>query len=158
MTIWTDARKLLLRQFWNAGLSATLISAEMPEFTRNAILGAAHRYKLTPRNTAFRKAAAIRPPRERKPRLEIILPKCEPVDEPLTPPTGPRVSILQLDHNTCRWPDEEIRPAEYKYCGAPPAFGRVYCPWHCSRAYTKHIRKTSEPKHYRQWQKSGVAL
>lgn len=46
---WTDEKKDRLVELWEAGRTAGEIAAEMPEFSRNAIIGQAHRLGLSAR-------------------------------------------------------------------------------------------------------------
>ncbi|WP_035463509.1 GcrA family cell cycle regulator, partial [Bartonella birtlesii] len=43
---WTDERVELLKKFWNEGLSASQIAAQLGGVSRNAVIGKVHRLKL----------------------------------------------------------------------------------------------------------------
>src|SRR5208282_5540354 len=51
---WTDERVELLKKLWSDGLSASQISANLGEVTRNAVIGKVHRLGLAGRATTSR--------------------------------------------------------------------------------------------------------
>src|SRR5947209_18584639 len=61
---WTDDRVEQLKKFWEAGLSASQIAAELGNVTRNAVIGKVHRLGLSGRAKSPSSAA----PRPRKAR------------------------------------------------------------------------------------------
>jgi GcrA cell cycle regulator len=151
---WNDERVELLRKLWNDGLSASQIAAQLGGITRNAVIGKVHRLGLSGRA----KSPSSSVPRIRKPRVStgggVMRPRkrfsgnnaLSPdyardagVDlDPLANvvPIGPRVSITELNENTCRWPVGDPGSDEFGYCGAKPkANGVVYCPYHARVAY-----------------------
>ena len=52
--MWTEERIALLRQLWEAGLSASEIAKRLGEVSRNAVIGKAHRIGLAARPSPIR--------------------------------------------------------------------------------------------------------
>lgn len=53
---WTERRCASLRTLWNIGYTASEIAGELG-CTRDAVIGKAHRMKLTPRRSPIKRAA-----------------------------------------------------------------------------------------------------
>lgn len=172
---WGNTEALeMAKSAWNAGiLSASEIARDLSNtfgrlFTRNAVVGIAHRAK------GFAKKAP--PPKRTKTddrdpmsaekrkkrgkgnhhiKAEMIIARqavyapSSPVDEVLVMkdhdiPQEQRVSILGLTNDTCRWPIGDDA-ATMTFCGAKPLDGQPYCECHHARAYTHHVRRTAPP-------------
>ena len=113
---WNDERVELLKKLWADGLSASQIAAQLGGVTRNAVIGKVHRLGLSGRA----KTPSSSVPRVRKPRTTGMRPRMRyhgnnalapqyDYEQDLDPlanvvPIGPRISILELSENTCRWP------------------------------------------------------
>jgi GcrA cell cycle regulator len=52
--MWTEEKTALLRQLWEAGLSASEIAKRLGGVTRNAVIGKAHRIGLASRPSPIR--------------------------------------------------------------------------------------------------------
>jgi GcrA cell cycle regulator len=144
---WDDARVELLKKLWADGLSASQIAAQLGGVTRNAVIGKVHRLGLSGR--AKTQSSSV--PRVRKPRVASLRPRLryhgnaalapqyeyEPDPDPLANvvPIGPRVSILELNESTCRWPIGEPGKEDLGDCGAQVKAERPYCPYHSRAAY-----------------------
>ncbi|HUG60928.1 MAG TPA: GcrA family cell cycle regulator, partial [Methylomirabilota bacterium] len=126
---WTDERVERLKSLWLEGLSASQIAAELGGVTRNAVIGKVHRLGLSgrtrPQVQSSRPQASARPkgpsrpsapsaPRPSRP-LSIgnVALKADDSPQPRvsTAPVvdeGPvvfeRMSILNLNETTCKWP------------------------------------------------------
>jgi GcrA cell cycle regulator len=143
---WTDEKIELLKRLYADGLSASQISAEIPGMSRNAVIGKIHRLKLGGR--------PARPPKARRrhksgPAIQANL-DAKKIDrdplEHLEVPQGPRVSIIELNETTCRWPIGEVCSEDFGYCGALPKAGKIYCPYHQRIATESHAQRTSRMK------------
>ena len=124
--MWTAEKTARLIELWNAGaMSASLIGRELG-FTRNAIIGKAHRLKLHLRVPAVRSDGATSTPLLRpRPKPVIFQPRPRP-----RPPVVGGVSFADIDFATqCRWLIDDGR-----YCGAGVSTG-VYCDEHRRVAY-----------------------
>jgi len=148
---WTDERVELLKKLWADGLSASQIAAQLGGVTRNAVIGKVHRLGLSGRA----KSPSSMVPRVRKPRVNFhsmrprlryhgntalmpsMSPELDPDYDPLANvvPMGPRVSILQLNESTCRWPFGEPGAESFCYCGGQAKADMPYCPYHARIAY-----------------------
>jgi GcrA cell cycle regulator len=151
---WTEPRVALLKALWADGLSAGQIAAELGGITRSAVLGKVHRLGLEGR------ARVARPPRPKaqRPRvqrmvsvirdrgrrlMEIVAPLPLPASDDAQIPIAQRVSLLQLDGTTCRWPVGDPGTAEFFFCGAAPAEACVYCAAHARRAGAGYSRRAA---------------
>ena len=118
MGIWTEERVAYLRQTWDAGQTAAEIAAAL-ELSPNAVGGKIYRLDL--------------PKRRRRRRCRIA------VAAPLPIPRSQRISILDLEPQMCRWPEdnvgEETPEGLYTFCGHTRAEGYSYCAAHALVAY-----------------------
>lgn len=143
---WRDHHVEALKRLHADGHSASQIAEELGGgVTRNAVIGKIHRLGLTgrgrqapraPRKSRVSKILArVRVRISTKKDFDAEFQPSPPID--LTEPTGPRVSITQLNANTCRWPYGDPASEEFAYCGAQPVgSGLPYCPYHTQLAYT----------------------
>ena len=111
---------------------AAQLSAEWGmKVSKNSCIGKARRMGLPKRPS--------RPPRGDKRKRPVtlvsvapepvpcVLPRWKVMDAPVRPAEGKRITLLQLNGNTCRWPHGDRTP--YLFCGAPTA-GKTYCAYH----------------------------
>jgi len=136
---WTHERLELLKELWADGDTARAIATQLgPEFTRNAVIGKAHRMRLEPRKIIEDhpqqcepdQPAPVPTPREpRRPsiRLRLLL-RTE------RPPGGP-LTVLDLTDKTCRWPIGDVGVEGFHFCGAGPEDESPYCAPHRRTAY-----------------------
>lgn len=132
---WPDAAVLTLRKLWGEGKAAPLIAKAIstPErvYTRNAVIGQAHRLGLKARAPVLppkRRRAPIvrRAPLRRRPRAA---PRAMPGPDPEY--QGKPKSILEIGKHECRY---TVRGSghvgdPYLYCAAPAVRGS-YCARH----------------------------
>lgn len=154
MQTWTEASTVRLKELWpNHGcrdIAAKLAEEGFGAFTRSAVIGKVHRlglstkqkdevhpntpFALVPRmnvSTAHRVGGdaskilhAIK--RQQKEGAPKISP--EPFVCRAVPDIEPRhISLLDLQHNDCRWPFGE---GPFTFCGHPKAISSSYCPAH----------------------------
>ena len=144
---WNDERVELLKKLWADGLSASQIAAQLGGVTRNAVIGKVHRLGLSGRA----KTPSSSVPRVRKPRTTSMRPRMRfhgnnalapqyDFEQDLDPlanivPMGPRVSILELNEATCRWPIGDPGREGFAYCGSQTKTELPYCPYHARLAY-----------------------
>src|ERR1700748_59505 len=114
---WSDDRVEQLKKFWEAGLSASQIAAELGNVTRNAVIGKVHRLGLSGRAKSPSSAA----PRQRQDRpaqhlMRVARPVCggnnalahwceveiepDPIAHDNVVPMGQRLSLLGLSRAT----------------------------------------------------------
>ena len=153
-TGWTEERVELLKKLWLEGLSASQIAGVLGEgVTRNAVIGKVHRLGLSGRA----KTPSSSVPRVRKPRTTGMRPRMRyhgnnalapqyDYEQDLDPlanvvPIGPRISILELSENTCRWPIGDPLTPDFYFCGQHSEEGKPYCDFHSRRAYHQLEKK-----------------
>jgi len=130
---WTDDRVSLLKKLWGEGKTAAEIAKELGGVTRNAVIGKAHRLKLSNRISPIQqnnkkpvKAA------EDKPVQKIV----SVVNKAIRHPVNIKgVQLSELKERMCRWPIGDPRDADFKFCGCDSAVGLPYCDDHAKAAY-----------------------
>ena len=135
---WSDDRVDLLKKLWGEGKTAAEIAKELGEgVTRNAVIGKAHRLKLSSRVSPIQQnakkmksndapAAAPRRPAKKVP---IYL--------------GKEVKMEDLRDRMCRWPNGDPQTENFSFCGCKTVEGLPYCENHAAIAYqvTSRARK-----------------
>jgi GcrA cell cycle regulator len=137
-TVWPPALETQLIEFWNQGMSASLIAKELnkefkSQLTRNAVIGKAHRLKLPSHKVLVVKE---RPKPKSPERRLLVIQRHKVVNVVVRPPRMRNVSLFDLQNGACRWPVSDGAP--WKFCGAP-AFG-TYCVKHGGMAWVKKSR------------------
>jgi GcrA cell cycle regulator len=121
---WTDERVALLKQLWGEGKTAAEIAKELGEgVTRNAVIGKAHRLKLSNRVSPIQQNDNVK--QEEAPK------KPEPVK--VKPKGG--VKLADLKERMCRWPVGDPKEADFHFCGCQVTPGLPYCAEHAKTAY-----------------------
>lgn len=130
---WTDERVNLLKQLWGEGKTAAEIAKVLGEgVTRNAVIGKAHRLKLSSRaspiqqNKKSTKNASVidRPKIKKQPVIKNINFK------------GKEIPLSELGPKDCRWPNGDPRDKEnFSFCGCKAVEGIPYCEEHAKIAY-----------------------
>lgn len=161
---WSDANVERLKKWWRDGLSASRISVlfGVGGPTRNAVIGKVYRLGLTDDRSAApftprapkpkRSGSILRPPRRieitPQPTLEVVQPRerFQPDGRLGGAPTPLMLSVTQLSDHTCKWPIGTPGAEGFGFCGNRSAEGRVYCGFHCAKAYEppKKNAKTHE--------------
>lgn len=57
------------------------------------------------------------------------------LDNEIEVPVSQRVSLLQLNEHTCKWPIGDPLSAGFHFCGGHSMEGRPYCEFHSRKAY-----------------------
>ena len=149
---WTDDRVEQLKKLWEAGHSASQIAAELGNVTRNAVIGKVHRLGLSGRAKA--PSSAI--PRQRKVRtvqhvtrtvrpvargntalaqvFEVEV-EADPIAHDNVVPMSQRITLIELNDSTCRWPIGDPGSSDFAFCGGKTMAGMPYCSHHCRIAY-----------------------
>jgi GcrA cell cycle regulator len=151
---WTDERVVLLKRLWVEGKTAAEIAKLIGGgVTRNAVIGKAHRLKLSGRISPIQEnarggtgvettgARAVSAPR--KPQKSTIAKVSNrdiiaPVQMPVIQENycfGDGVSLVELKERMCRWPIGDPQDAAFKFCGGPSEEGIPYCNHHARVAY-----------------------
>lgn len=134
---WTDERVALLKKMWGEGKTAAEIAQELGGVTRNAVIGKAHRLKLSNRLSPIQqnnKKPASKPSEEKAPPRKISK----------TPPPADMdiegVSLAQLKDKMCRWPIGDPKEPDFRFCGCQSIAGLPYCGDHAKVAYQAATR------------------
>ena len=128
---WTDERVAVLKELWGtvpAKEIAARLSDEEWEFTKNSVIGKAHRLNLT---------SLVAPPKEEPPMMMPIV--CESVTDGVT--------LMGLGLRSCRFPLGDPLRDDFRFCGQEtPRLGVPYCHAHMGLAYVpKRDRKIFTP-------------
>ncbi len=131
---WTNERVALLKKLWGEGKTAAEIAKELGGVTRNAVIGKAHRLKLSNRvspiqqNTKKMVRLADERPVIKKP---IIAQR--PMTAPVIKVKG--VKMVDLREKMCKWPIGDPKDSNFHFCGCDGVPGLPYCPDHAKMAY-----------------------
>lgn len=162
---WTDDRVEQLKKLWEAGLSASQIAAELGNITRNAVIGKVHRLGLSgraksPSSAAPRQRKVARPAQHM---MRISRPvsrgntalahafeteaEPDPVAYDNVVPMSQRLSLLELNENTCHWPVGDPGSSDFFFCGGKSLTALPYCAHHSRIAYqpASDRRRASRP-------------
>jgi len=149
---WTDARIAQLTELWLGGHSGGEVGRQMG-LSRSAVMGKLRREGLLCRDrprlpivrcstSLLKNARNIEQPvsRPQKPRIrenKRPLPPPTPYQAPPPPPRPPygRLKVLDLRHNSCRWPSGD--GPIFVFCGRPQAPLSSYCPEHRAMAHNR---------------------
>jgi GcrA cell cycle regulator len=159
---WSDDRVEQLKKLWESGLSASQIAAELGNVTRNAVIGKVHRLGLSGRAKTPSTAA----PRQRKARpaqhmmrvsrsvsrgntalahaFEVEL-EVDPIAFDNVVPMSQRLSLLELNEATCRWPIGDPASSEFFFCGGKALTSLPYCAYHSRVAYQPAADRRRHP-------------
>lgn len=171
MSKWTDERVELLKRLWCEGKTAKEIAGALGEgVTRNAVIGKAHRLKLSGRvspiqaNSSPEKEAAISNAKktgkvleakktgQTAPKRKVTTTQTEqrPIKISRTEVSvyaekalGTPVKMIDMKDCMCKWPVGDPQEEGFHFCGAKRGDnGSPYCDTHASIAYNV----TSKPK------------
>ncbi|HZT24126.1 MAG TPA: GcrA family cell cycle regulator [Pseudolabrys sp.] len=140
---WSDDTIGYLRECWDAGWSAAKCAKAINDkfgmrFSRNAIIGKAHRLGLAKRKQSTRQAAAPKPVRQSAPafkqRGKLVLLRPAADDDAADAPNG-GVTCAELLPHHCRWPLGDPKLPSFRYCGSPAIEPYPYCARHVRVAY-----------------------
>lgn len=159
---WTEERVALLKQLWGEGKTAAEIASHLGQgVTRNAVIGKAHRLKLSSRtspvqqkttansNTKEAEPERTAPENDVKPAVE----KAPEQDETAAPARKRRkngedipgaikgVKMEALRERMCRWPIGDPQEDNFHFCGGKTPSGATYCRQHAEVAYQSSARK-----------------
>ncbi len=169
-TSWPEETVDHLKYLLIQGLTAAEIAKRIGNISRCAIIGKCHRDGMTlersphnpnrpkkesprrRRSLGFHIAGKIpRPPK-------AVLEKVEPAKPDVVLPTSLPVGLLELNHNTCRWPIGEPCKPDFFFCGAYPEMGKPYCSDHCAIAYHKPLTISEQDRQRRRFHWIQIGL
>lgn len=157
---WTRDRIAILRAIYldgsNAWVAGQINAQTGSSFSRNAVIGKAHRIGLDrPRNVNPPEKKHL-PRKQRRKRFvfghnhnSVVL-DTMPIPEPelneLEIPIEQRCSILQLTDDTCHWIIGDTQDPAHFYCGAITIRDRPWCAYHAKKATDGHATSASSRK------------
>ena len=148
---WNDDNVARLRELWDQGLPTAQIG-KLLGFTKNAVVGKAHRIGLERRPSPIRRTA-VKPDRKKArspivPKLNFETEKEEEVKEIFTTQqTFQPVVKNHLNNNVkrgCEWPDGHPDESDFKFCGQERFEDKPYCIDHCAVAYVIPEKEETE--------------
>ncbi len=146
---WDDNNVAKLRDLWDQGLPTAQIG-KLLGFTKNAVVGKAHRIGLERRPSPIRRTA-VKP--DRKKARSPVMPKLnfESTKEPENVSTEPAVfqPLVKNLFNTapkrgCEWPEGHPDEADFRFCGKDRFEDKPYCLDHCAVAYVVPEKEENE--------------
>ena len=147
---WDDNNVSKLRELWDQGLPTAQIG-KLLGFTKNAVVGKAHRIGLERRPSPIRRTA-VKPDRKKArspiiPKLNFEVKKDEVKENPVHQQTfQPLVKNLftKSVKRGCEWPEGHPDESDFKFCGKERFEDKPYCIDHCAIAYVIPEKEESE--------------
>lgn len=162
---WTEQQIQTLKKMWGNGYSASEIAKCLGGgLTRNAVIGKAHRMKLSAGAASTRKV--VKPPSETKgvvmtpikkvsskrrammrtlpPVQSTTIPrKIDPVLRPIEISKRTEgIPVTKAGERHCRWPIGDPRSPDFRFCGCEISEGLPYCTQHARVAYQTVSRRS----------------
>lgn len=164
---WTEQKIQMLKDMWGNGYSASEIAKRLGGMTRNAVIGKAHRLKLSSRPSPIRREedgglsvpAGSVLPTMKSARKRVMLRPLPPVPMPSTIGKGANatreafrslespkrvegIAVTKAGDRHCRWPVGDPRSPDFRFCGCPAHEGLPYCVDHARVAYQNIGRRS----------------
>ena len=146
---WDDNNVAKLRDLWDQGLPTAQIG-KLLGFTKNAVVGKAHRIGLERRPSPIRRTA-VKP--DRKKARSPVMPKLnfESAKEPEIVSKEPAVFqpavkniFTAAQKRGCEWPEGHPDEADFRFCGKDRFEDKPYCLDHCAVAYVVPEKEENE--------------
>tara|TARA_Y100000590_G_scaffold470316_1_gene663654 strand:+ start:6829 stop:7293 length:465 start_codon:yes stop_codon:yes gene_type:complete len=136
---WNDENVARLKEFWDQGLPTAQIG-KLLGFTKNAVVGKAHRIGLERRPSPIRRTA-VKP--DRKKARSPILPKLnfeqntkkENQNNSNFFTTSVKNPFATSQKRVCEWPIGHPDEQDFHFCGNERFDDKPYCIEHCAIAY-----------------------
>ncbi len=152
---WTDERVAMLKQLWGEGKTAAEIAKILGGVTRNAVIGKAHRLKLSGRvspiqqntrpETVIHRARATMSAATAEPRTQRTSALARELEAPHVPRVeeyipGKGMKLVDLKERMCRWPIGDPKDENFRFCGCESHPELPYCDYHAKVAYQINTR------------------
>lgn len=156
---WTDERVAMLKQLWGEGKTAAEIAKLLGGVTRNAVIGKAHRLKLSgrvspiqqntrPETIVHRISARLAGAGGAQGSGEARAPMralARELETPIPPRVeefkgGKGVKLADLKERMCRWPIGDPKDEKFGFCGCEALPELPYCEHHAKIAYQVNTR------------------
>lgn len=134
---WTDDRITLLKRLWSEGKTAAEIAKALGGVTRNAVIGKAHRLKLSNRVSPIQQNNKKSAPVSAKIQPQSVERK---IQKAPAQDNRKRIPLVDLKANQCRWPIGDPREENFGFCGHTQIAGLPYCAEHAKLAYQAATR------------------
>ena len=130
---WDDNNVSKLRELWDQGLPTAQIG-KLLGFTKNAVVGKAHRIGLERRPSPIRRTA-VKPDRKKArspiiPKLNFEIAKKEetaiPISQQNFQPVVKNLFTKTLKRG-CEWPEGHPDESDFKFCGKERFEDKPYC-------------------------------
>jgi len=147
---WDDNNVSKLRELWDQGLPTAQIG-KLLGFTKNAVVGKAHRIGLERRPSPIRRTA-VKPDRKKArspiiPILNFEIAKDEAKKIPIVEQSFQPIIKNHFTKNVtrgCEWPEGHPDETDFKFCGKERFEDKPYCINHCAVAYVIPEKEESE--------------
>ena len=145
---WNEENVLKLKELWDQGLPTAQIG-KLLGFTKNAVVGKAHRIGLERRPSPIRRTA-VKP--DRKKARSPVMPKLNFENQETnkvqnyTNNFQPSVKNIFISSSKrgCEWPEGHPDESNFHFCNKERFEDKPYCLEHCAIAYV--IPEKEEPK------------
>lgn len=134
---WTDERVALLKRLWCEGKTAAEIAKELGNVSRNAVIGKAHRLKLSNRVSPIQQNKKPAAPAGK---AQIQAVEVKTVRKTPAQDNRKGVPLMDVKANECRWPLGDPKDQEFGFCGCRSIPGLPYCGEHAKLAYQAATR------------------
>ena len=142
---WTEEKVAKLKELWGKGSTASQIAEIIGGISRNAVIGKAHRLKLSSKiktrtatsNQSFENSLEeknIKNKRVRRSKFKSLI--IEKDFEPENPK-----QLEELDENSCKWPIGHPDEKSFYFCGRSSLKDFSYCKLHLLYAYQPKGKK-----------------
>ncbi len=161
---WTEQKIQMLKDMWGHGYSASEIAKHLGGLTRNAVIGKAHRLRLSSRPSPIRRedevgrrvgipgdsmvAVVKAAPRKKvmlRPLPVLPVPPSSITSRASVGREGFRsidavkraegIAVTKAGDRHCRWPVGDPRSPDFRFCGCSAHEGLPYCIDHARVAY-----------------------
>ena len=145
---WDDNNVAKLRDLWDQGLPTAQIG-KLLGFTKNAVVGKAHRIGLERRPSPIRRTA-VKP--DRKKARSPVMPKLnfESKQENSVANNNSNFQpvvknlFVKSDKRGCEWPQGHPDESDFQFCGKERFEDKPYCLDHCAVAYVVPEKEENE--------------
>jgi GcrA cell cycle regulator len=158
---WTEQKIQMLKDMWGHGYSASEIAKRLGGLTRNAVIGKAHRLKLSSRPSpikaegdaalaALSSGGAMQAIKSTRKRVMLRPLPVVPVPSTVTAKAQQSrdafqsldiarrtegIAVTKAGERHCRWPVGDPRSPDFRFCGCAAYEGLPYCIDHARVAY-----------------------
>lgn len=148
---WNDDNVARLKELWDQGLPTAQIG-KLLGFTKNAVVGKAHRIGLERRPSPIRRTS-VKP--DRKKARSPVMPKLnfentlekEKISSPQIKNFQPSIKNIftASSKRGCEWPEGHPEEPEFHFCNKERFEDKPYCLDHCAIAYVIPEKEEIKP-------------